>query len=74
MGYPSPFGPRLERPGLANDGEAALWAGWYATVMRGTGLVARTRWYNNALVDVFSDTMADRLSDRLTRAAAAFWS
>ena len=31
-----------------------------------------TRWYYNALADVFSDVMPGRLSDRLSRAVAAF--
>jgi len=31
-----------------------------------------TRWYYNALADVFSDTMPGRLSNRLSRAVAAF--
>ena len=31
-----------------------------------------TRWYYNALADVFSGTMPGRLSDRLSRAVAAF--
>ncbi len=31
-----------------------------------------TRWYYNALADVFSDAMPGRLSDRLSRAVAAF--
>lgn len=31
-----------------------------------------TRWYYNALADVFSDTMPGRLSDRLSRATEAF--
>ncbi len=31
-----------------------------------------TRWYYNALADVFSDTMTGRLSDRLSRAVTAF--
>jgi GTP pyrophosphokinase len=31
-----------------------------------------TRWYYGALVDVFSQTIPGRLSDRLSRAVAAF--
>ena len=31
-----------------------------------------TRWYYNALAEVFSDTMPGRLSDRLSRAVAGF--
>jgi (p)ppGpp synthase/HD superfamily hydrolase len=31
-----------------------------------------TRWYYNALVDVFSDAMPGRLSDRMSRAVKAF--
>ena len=31
-----------------------------------------TRWYYNALADVFSDAMPGRLSNRLSRAVAAF--
>ncbi len=31
-----------------------------------------TRWYYNALADVFSDTMPGRLSDRLSRAVTGF--
>ena len=31
-----------------------------------------TQWYYNALAEVFSDTMPGRLSDRLSRAMAAF--
>jgi len=39
---------------------------------RFTGGAEGTRWYYNELVDVLSDAMPGRLSDRLSRAVAAF--
>ena len=39
---------------------------------RFNGSAEGTRWYYSALADVYSQTMAGRLSDRLSRAVAAF--
>lgn len=39
---------------------------------RFNGRAEGTRWYYGALADVFSQIMPERLSDRLSRAVAAF--